>query len=323
MPVNIIWGDEKYNIDKAVHKMREQLLDESWASISHKKFNEPNIQNLLEALQTLPMAFGNILIEVKANSYFVRGQRKEFDTKDIEELIETLQNLNQNVHVVFICHLPKESGKKIDSTIKLTKAISKIGEIEEHKAFKFYENDKIAQWVVQNTKHKGYKIAVQQANNLVLSVGNDLRKLDTEIDRLILFANKNKQIEQDAIDEIVSSNENVFLIAELWAKNNKAGALIELSKLLEKNHPLQLFAVLNTTVKKWIKLKVESQTKSTDEIAQIMKIHPFRVKKELEQINGINPVSLIEFRNKLTEAESKIKLGNLDAKIALETAIAT
>src|SRR3989339_485379 len=103
MPTYLYSGEEEFNIENAVQELREQLLDPNWAALNHKILNEPELAELIEILQTIPMVFGNLLIEVKSTSLFLRGSKKPAGSdKLIDRLISILENLNENIHLVFI-----------------------------------------------------------------------------------------------------------------------------------------------------------------------------------------------------------------------------
>lgn len=70
MPAYLYWGEEEFNLENAVKELRKSVLDENFAAINHKKLNEPEVRDLIESLQTLPMMFGNLLVEVNASKLF-------------------------------------------------------------------------------------------------------------------------------------------------------------------------------------------------------------------------------------------------------------
>jgi len=142
MPIYLYWGEEEFNLNKAVHDLKEKVLDQNWLLLNHKVLNEPEVALLAESLQTLPMTFGNMLFEIHASNLFLRGSKKVPDSATatkkhsdtaMKKLIDILENLSadatlQNkIYVLFICPIPRDSGKKVDSVIKLTKTMEFAG----------------------------------------------------------------------------------------------------------------------------------------------------------------------------------------------------
>ena len=323
MPAYLYWGEEEFNLENALKELRKQVLDENWASINHKKLNEPEIQELIETLQTLPMMFGNLLVEVNASNLFLRGNKKLSSSDDqMKKLFSVLENLNDRVHLLFVCPIPRESGKKIDSTLKLTKTLQKIGKIEEFPAYKFYEDYKLIDWIIKQAGYKSLKISKDSAAILLANAGTDLRKIDTELEKIKTTIHPKVQISAKDLEEMVSTSENIFNLADLWIKGDKILAIKELHKLFEKNHALRILATLQTMTRKWLKIKILSKSKNSFDVARAVNSPEFVVKKDLEKLKNISEEKLIEFREKAVQAEYKIKTGELSAENAMELLIA-
>jgi len=309
MPTYFYWGEEEFNLDNALRELRKAILDENFAALNHKVLDEPDLKRLLETIQTLPMMLGNLLVEVKATTLFLRGKRTvESDDPDLKKLVERLEKLDPRVHLLFVCEIERNSGKKIDSTIKLTKTIQKTGVVREFPAFKFYEEDKVANWVTKQAADKGAKISRDAAACLVNSVGFDLRKLDTELEKLITTIHPKTSITIGEVKEISATNENVFLFAECLINKNPQEAVIEFNKLLEHNHPLKMIATLHTTVRNWLKIKLDLP----------VSMAPYRAQKEKEKLSNVSAEALFDLKERIKTTEYKIKSGRLDAETAVE-----
>jgi DNA polymerase-3 subunit delta len=323
MPAYLYWGEEDFTLEKSVKDLREQLLDKEWALFNHKILDEPDIISLIEALQSLPMSFGNILFEIRTSNIFFRGSKKNFASDDqFSILMNILENLNDNIHVLFICRIARDTGKKIDSSLKITKLIQKIGQIQAFEAFKSYQEKDLVDWIIKCASSKDVKINRDVALVLLLNTGPELRKLDLELEKLKLHAAPKNLITKEAVLSLCSSYENIFVLLDYWLKNKKSLSLIELHKLYEKDHPLKILATLHTLIRRWIKIKIESKTKNSFEISKIVNIHKFVIEKDLEKLRSVSVEDLIKLKNNLVHAEFNIKAGMVDAETALDCAIA-
>lgn len=324
MPVILYWGEEDFNLENSVKELKNTVLDDSWGALNHKKLDNPSMQDLIENLETTPMMFGNLLIEVNANNLFLRGAKKgNTDEKLLKKLITSLENVGDNLYVLLVCKIPRNTGKKIDSTKKITKAVKKIGTVEEFPAFKSYQSDKIVDWLINNSSKKQIKISRDNAKLLVEQVGGELRKLDIELEKLKLCAYPSKNIEKEHIQMICANHEDIFKMTDLWLSNKRAQAILELNKLFDRSHPIQILSLMQTVLKKWIRIKLESQNKPASEIASIMGLHPYIAELEIKKLRPVKVQDLINFRNNLTTAEYEIKSGKLSAELSLEKAIAS
>jgi DNA polymerase-3 subunit delta len=195
MPTYLYWGEEEFNLENAVRELRKKVIDPGFSALSHKVLNEPDIKDLLEAAQTVPMMLGNLLIEVRTSSLFFRGKRS-ISTSDplMQKLIEVIERLDKRIHLLFVCPVERESGKKIDSVMKLVKTIQKNGEVDEFPAFKFYQEDKIINWIIKQASDKSLKINKNAAQSLLQNIGSDLRKLDLELEKIMTAVHPLKTI---------------------------------------------------------------------------------------------------------------------------------
>ncbi|OGI04884.1 MAG: DNA polymerase III subunit delta [Candidatus Melainabacteria bacterium GWF2_37_15] len=309
MPTYLYWGEEEFNLDNAVRELRKKVLDENFAALNHKTLNEPDINRLIETVQTLPMMLGNLLVEVRATTLFLRGKRSvDSDDPAMKKLIDVVEKLNPRVHLLFICEIERDSGKKVDSTIKLTKTLQKIGEVREFPAFKFYEEEKVVGWITKQCAEKSLKINKDAASLLVQNIGSDLRKIDTELEKIKTALHPKTTVTINEVKEIFATSENVFLFAQCLAEKNNQKAIMELHKLLEQNHPLKILATLHTTTRNWLKIKLNLP----------VSMAPYRAQKEKEKLKNITPEFLFELKENIKATEFKIKSGQLPPETAME-----
>ncbi len=323
MPVYLYWGEEEFNLENAVKELRKKVLDPGFSALSHKVLDEPDLKSLIESIQTLPMMLGSLLIEVRTSTLFFRGKRTISTTDPLmQKLIEAVEKLNSRIHLLFISPVERESGKKIDSTMKLVKTIQKSGEITEFPAFKFYQEDKIITWLIKQASGKSLKINRDAAASLLQDIGSDLRKLDLELEKIATTIHPKNTITLNDVKEVSSTNENVFLFAEYWLKNDSDRAICELNKLFDRNNPLKIAATLQTLTRRWLKIKIESKTKKAFEIAKIVNLPPFVVEQEMKKLSKIPEHRIFALRENLKNTEYKIKSGELPPETAMEMLIA-
>ena len=116
MAVYFFYGDEEYNIEQEIFKLKKGL-DKNFLEMSFKTFDNPKFPDLVAILRTQPMMFGKMLVIIKCNDYFT----KTFDDKEMKQIEEALEDNNDNLDIVFVAELPRNEGKKLDSRKKLFK----------------------------------------------------------------------------------------------------------------------------------------------------------------------------------------------------------
>ena len=156
---------------------------------------------------------------------------------------------------------------------------------------------------------------------LVEQIGNNLRDFDTELEKLKLIAYPEKVVTKKMVQDICISNQDLFNFTELMLKGEKDKALLEFKNLLDKKHPLELLSAIQTMLRKWILLKVNSSM-SALELSKLTGQHEFVVKQTLTKLKNTKASELIKLKENLFEAECKIKSGEaLDMIAEVECAI--
>jgi DNA polymerase-3 subunit delta len=329
MPTYLYWGEEEFAIELAVKKLRNKILDPDWATFNHKKLDKPELRTLNEALNTLPMGFGDVLIEVRNLNIFSKKSRKkdtEEDTstpassdRDVKELLELIPELPDRINLLFVVEFPRNSKKKIDKTLKTTKTFIKHAVIQQFDSFKSWDEKKVTDWIIDAAREMNVKIEQQAAKALFENTGPELRKLNSELNKLATYAGEGKTIKKEHVMLLCSGFDNVFNLLEKWVYGNTHDALKELEKILDKDHPVKLIASLQTLLTQWLHIKLELKYGNTStQLPQKLGIHPFVIKNAIYKIKHIPEERLSHLREQLTQYENKIKTGQLKAELALE-----
>lgn len=320
--IYFFYGDEEFNISNKIKEFKSKL-DKDFAEMSYKYFNNPKFPDLISAIKSQPMMFGKMLVEINCLGYLSGKSTddKSFDDKQFKQLAEALDCSSDNVDVVFTAQLPPDSQKKIDKRKKLFKLLSKYN-AQEFNQIPSYKTAELENWIKQQAKSKDLKISDEVAGAILFQVGSNLRMLDSELEKLKIYAGKNP-VTKEMIKEICVTNEDLFVFIDYLVEGNKSRALLEYQKLLTKKHPLEILSVLHTLLHGRIQIKAYSAKHSPDEIAKIINMHPFRVKMEIQKLKNVSLKDLVKLKQNLTDAEYRIKSGqsNLDIDREIEYAI--
>lgn len=320
--IYFFYGDEEFNISNEIKKFRSKL-NKNFAEMSYKCFDNPKFPDLVAAIKTQPMMFGKMLIEINCLSY-LGGKTAEsytFDDKQIKQITEALDDVNENLDIIFVAQIPPDSQKKIDKRKKFFKLLSKYN-AKEFLQIPSYKTSELESWIKQQGKTKDLKLSDEVASEMLLQVGANLRMLDSELEKLKIFAGE-KPITKSMVNEICVTNEDLFAFADCLIEGNTAKALVEYQKLLVKKHPLEILSVLHTLLHGKIQIKANSSKYSADDIAKLINMHPYRVKLELQKLKKVSLKNLVLLKQNLTSAEYRIKSGqaNLDIEKEIEYAI--
>jgi DNA polymerase-3 subunit delta len=227
-PVYWLEGEEEYFIDQLINYAEHQLLPESEASFNLTVFygRDASWPDVVNACRRYPMFAERQVVLIKEAQHM----------RDIDKLESYLENpLSSTILVIGY----KE--KKLDSRRKFAKLIKEKGEILSVK--KMNERD-LREWTEELIKSKGLAIASKALALLTDHIGNDLQRIDNELEKLILNLGDRKAISEDDIEKYVgvSKEFNVFELQNALASKDIAKALriIQYFEANPKAGPIQL-----------------------------------------------------------------------------------
>ena len=303
MAVYFFYGEEDFNIEKEIEKLKKGL-DKNFLEMSFKTYSNPKFADLIAILRSQPMMFGKMLIIINCLDYF----SKTSEDKEIKQIAEALENNNENLDIVFTAQLPRGEGKKLDSRKKFFKTLAKYN-AKEFPTIPTYKVAELEDWIKKQGKSKGIKFEADALTAIISQIGNNLRQIDAELDKLRLFAYPKDIISAPMVREICISNEDLFAFSDFLMENQKDKALLEYRKLLEKRYPLEILSTLQTMLRRWIILKAKAQECSSFELAKLTGMHEYVVKLNLQKLKKTNLKDLVRLKQNLTEAEFRIKSG--------------
>lgn len=303
MSVYFFYGDEEYNIELELERMRSKL-NQDFISMNFQQFDNPDYSTLINILRTPPMMFGNMLVIINAEEYFL-SNKNFFNDAELEDIEDALKNNPEALDVVFVVKLPRDENKKLDSRRKLYKILSSY-KAKEFPTFKTYKTADIASWIKNHAKSKDISLNNDAVELLIEHIGNNLREFNTELDKLKLIAYPQKVITKKMVEDICISNQDLFNFTELVMKGEKDKALLEFKKLLDKKHPLELLSAIQTMLRKWILLKINS-LHSASELAKMTGMHEFVVKQTLSKLKNTRIADLVKLKENLFDVEYRIK----------------
>lgn len=269
-PIYWLEGEEEYYIDKLTHYAEHHILSESEASFNLSIFygKDANWAEIVNACRRYPMFAERQVVILKEAQQM----------KDITKLVGYIENpLSTTLFIV--CY--KE--KKIDARTKFAKTVKEKGVLFSTK--KMYDRE-LPAWAQEMIKERGLTITPKGLALLVEHIGNDLSRIENEIEKLSINLGKRTNITEDDIENYigVSKEYNIFeLQAAVAAKDlSRAIKIIQYFDSNPKAAPLQL--VLPSLYGFFSKVFMVFGADSNDEktVASVIGVNPFFVKDYLQ-----------------------------------------
>lgn len=268
-PLYWLEGEEEYFIDKVMDYAEHFILTAGEASFNLSVFygKDANWAEVINACSRYPMFAERQVVLLKEAQQM----------KDIEKLESYIENpLSSTVFVV------SYKEKKLDARKKFTRLVKEKGLLFTTK--KMYDRD-LPQWSQEMIQLKGLSINQKGLALLVDHIGNDLVRIENEIDKLSVNLGKRTTITEDDIEQYigVSKEFNVFeLQAALAAKDlAKSIRIIQYFDANPKAGPIQM--VLPSLYNFFSKVFMVFGAGTNDEksIAVAIGINPYFIKDYL------------------------------------------
>ena len=279
-------GEEEYFIDKAMNYAEHEILNENEASFNLTVFygRDTSWADVINACRRYPMFAERQVVLLKEAQHM----------RDIEKLESYIENpLGSTVFIV------SYKDKKVDGRSKLAKLLKQKAVFITTK--KIYDNQ-LPEWTLELLRSKDLLISPKGLALLVDHIGNDLTRIENEIEKISINLGKRKTISEEDIEEFVgvSKDFNVFELQSALAKKDLAKS-IRIVQYFESNPkaaPIQL--ILPSLYGFFSKVFMVFGAAGQDEksIAASIGVNPFFVKDYLQaaktyDYQGIEKVLLL------------------------------
>src|SRR5688572_5284681 len=227
-PVYWLEGDEEYFIDKAINYAEHHILTESEASFNLSVFygRDTSWADVINACRRYPMFAERQVILLKEAQQM----------RDVEKLEGYIENpLGSTVFIVAY------KVKKVDGRSKLAKLLKQKAVLITTK--KIYDSQ-LPEWTQDLLRSKQLSISPKGLALLVDHIGNDLTRIENEIEKISINLGKRKTITEEDIEEFVgvSKDFNVFELQSALARKDLAKSIriIQYFESNPKAAPIQL-----------------------------------------------------------------------------------
>ena len=292
-------------IDKKIGELiKEKGFDSS--SVTTYDLEDDSITSLIEDADTISFLTPSKVIIGKNLS------NNNLDDKNIKTLSKYLDNPNSDVLLIFVTTNIDTRKKSIKEVIN---KLSLVNISTDTKS------------IVKNIL-KGYDVEYRVINLLDEYYKDDLERLISETKKLALaFINTKKITYKEALDLLVKplnkQDTLAFDLVREIALKDKKKALNIYNELLSYNiESYALFGLLESQYRLLYQVKVLNKRNiSYNDMASILEVHPFRVKKTLELVRYYTLKEIRKLLKNLSDIDFKIKSGVYENNIIIDLLI--
>ncbi len=306
-PVYVLQGEETYYIDLIADYIETSVLSES-----EKGFNQVVVYG-----KDAPVS----LILTHAKRYPMMAERQVVIVREAQEIPDLQKEMGAKLlldyvsnptpsTILVLCHKHKsldkrrELGKKID---KLTlSAVFK----------KPYENQ-LPDFIMEYVKEKGYEVDDGAVRVLCEYVGNDLKRLTNELDKVMIALPTGDKLTADKVMAHVgiSREYNIFELQKALIRRDplQANKIVNYFESNTKKNPLiPAVAFLYSFYSKLLVASTASD-KSDRSLVSLLKISPYAARDYNSALQNYSTSQLVNCIQSISEADLKIKGVNTTA----------
>ena len=307
--IYLLYGTQEYLIEKEIKKIiKDNKIDK--ININEYDLENTLIETIIDDASTISLFAENKMIIVD-NSYIFTGTTNKKLLKQNTEVLENyLDNINENTIIIF-----KINKESIDGRKKIVSKIKKIGKVLEFNKvvnINKYIKDLFAE----------YNISNENINLFHDRVGDNLLLIESEINKIKTYKGKDLEINSDDIINLTTKNINIdiFKLIENIINKNKEEAIESYNEMIKLGEePIKIVIMLANQIRIIYQTKELSKLGYSEKnIADILEIHPYRVKIALSNTYRYDSQELLDNLYKLSDIDINIKQGNIDKDLALE-----
>tara|TARA_B100001146_G_scaffold222293_1_gene234418 strand:- start:1635 stop:2657 length:1023 start_codon:yes stop_codon:yes gene_type:complete len=327
--MNFVYHGEPFIVEQKINELKSEIDngDANSTNINIFDANEVNPDNILNACYSMPFLSSKRLVIIK-------GLLSIFESKKSSRgRFNQTKQTSKSMKVSEWDSLAEEIPKFPDTTLLIfldpqlsdnNKILNKIKPHVKINHFPQPNGNELIKWIKEKASSKNCQIEEKAIVELLRYTESDLRKIDSELEKLALY-NPTDTITIKDVETLVIpiSNPNLFTSIDAILAGNKKYALNSLIDLMNQGTPAQLIiALLGKQIRTLILIKsLINLGLPNRELIKRIPINSYALQKLTRIQNKISLISLQNMHKVLIDADYKTKTTNTQADLIIELVI--
>ena len=320
VPVYVLFGAETYLRDLAA----KTIADMSFSEGDFRDFNESEfslntadgLRAAVAAAEQLPMMSNRRVVRINDVRVSSSGQRDTLKEDDEKALAAFLDDPPASCVVIFV-------ADELDKRRKIAKLLTERATAVE---FAKMTDAELTKWARDKIRDAGSEADETTIQRLVGVVGDDVRRLTNEIQKISAAALPDRLITADLVDSLVNNSRELtnFELTDHLLAGRKEKALAVLDKILNDGaEPLALLGLISYNFRRLLMAK-EMMSRGVDrrEVANVLKMRYSGQEAFLAAARRSDTAQLAKVIKKLANTDLAIKTsiggGPSGARMAIE-----
>lgn len=292
--VYFFYGEEDFEQDSLIKALIDAAVEPAARTFNLDIYQaeDMNVSEAVNQALTFPMMSKRRLVVMK--------RIDKLSDASLRDVLPLAENPVETTTLVITANKP-DMRKKLFATLRKNACVLE---------FKTPYDNEVPPWIQNRAKFLGRQIDTEAAHLLHVSIGGNLREINTELEKL-LTAVDHTPITTDDVKRIVANTRGVtvFELADAVGKRNLTQSQAILKRMLEQGeNAVGIVAMLTRHFTILRKAKwLAGQRMPKNEMASQLKVPPFFLGNYLEQTRNFDDPALWRTFDALLNADNKLK----------------
>ena len=328
----VFHGDEEFRCSQAVAKLKAQIMSDGMGDLNIVVLDgkKVGLGELIGACNTVPFLTDRRLVivegllerlEPRASSRAKKREKSRSPSASeleyADKLAAYLPDLPPSTRLVFV------ERKRLSPHNPILKQATDSSEAYVRE-FKQPGSGALQDWIRRQARRKGADITGDAVRMLISFVGQNMRLLDQELEKLVALVNYSGTITGDDVKTLVHATHdpNIFSLVDALGLRDRQRAMLELQELLATGaSDLYLLTMMTRQIRLILSVKdlVEEKGLAPDATRRELRIsHRFILEKLLRQARWFSIEELEMIQRRMLGIDQAIKTGSIEGSLALE-----
>lgn len=321
----LLYGPDEYSIQQTIADLKAKMGDPAMAALNTTVLDgrHTSVAEIITVCDALPFLAKRRLVVVEGLLAQLSRSRRQA-TGDREagsdanaQLREYLERVPETTLLVLV----EEDVDGRSAIVKLARQLQAQNRAFVRE-FKALDKTDLVRWVQQRVRSGSGRIEARAATLLAELVGNDLRLLSQEIDKLLAYVSETRAITVTDVEVLCSyaPEANIFHLVDALGRRDRRTALRLLHRLLDEGQAaLYLLVMITRQFRILLSIKdLQQRGTRPNAIQSQLKLHPYVVDKGRAQARNFSVTQLERIYQRLVEIDVASKTGQMDPTLALD-----
>lgn len=306
----LFYGEEEFLIQEAVNLIINKAVNPAASDFNFNTFycRDTPAAEIVNLCQTLPFMSEKRLVIAK--------ELEAFKSADLDELVSYLSDPSPSTCLVMLSSEGRYDKKSVIAAVEARGIVTRF--------FPLLDRE-IVPWIETWGRTRGISIQRDAAQFLLQTLGNDLQKIDNELQKVVIYIKEKKAVTLDDMKTVVGDFREYtsFDLAAALGSKDREKAFLVLSRLLQEGEaPVGLLGAIAWNFRRLMRAKtMEATGAGYEEIKKKLGVIFHQSASFQEQMRRFSIGELKDAFAVMLRTDKALKSSGLSGRLVLERMI--